>query len=60
MARQGYREGSIQDLHDYLENYYLWNKETGWFLNKDVKISYPDYNFSPKPIISPTLRIFIK
>jgi hypothetical protein len=46
MAGQGYREGNIQDLHDYLENYYLWDKETGWFLNKDVKMSYPDYNLS--------------
>ena len=46
MAGQGYYEGSIQDLHDYLDNYYLWDKKTGWFLNKDVKMSYPDYNLS--------------
>jgi len=46
MFGQGYTNGDINDLHDYLDNYYLWNKETGWFLNKDVKMKSPDYSYS--------------
>jgi hypothetical protein len=47
MAGQGYgRKDDINNLYDYLDNYYLWDKETGWFLNKDVKMKSPDYSYS--------------
>jgi hypothetical protein len=47
MASEGFRnEDDIKNLYDYLDNFYLWDEETGYFLNQDLKVFSPNYSYS--------------